>query len=485
MAESKVKNFIYVFSSKFISFIVVLVRGFLVPGYLGPKMYGIISLLHLVKVALGFSNMSMGGAYFRLALNMKGEKEKENKLRILENNVFSFLTISAVLGTIVTVLIPFIFKREDIGLQKLMIFCFSITALQHFFTLFGSFFYTVNYVDKRFKLISMLNVLQPVLSLILILSTIFYWKIYAVFLAELIAVIVVQSIYFHNSRVRPKFSINGVELKKTFLYALPFFLADIGWYLIRFSDRTIISLYLPLEALGIFSFAANLTYHLRIATRSIGEVISPYFFELLGKEKILFNLAGQIKDYTGGIAAVGGLVYLNAIIFCPLIRFILPEYVDSIIVLKILLIVAYVIAIPWLQTLLLGSPRVRKQKYVTITLFISAGINLIASIYLLKIGFGIVGVAIGTLIANTVQTILYLSLSHRIYMRSRETFFYLKLFLPIFLFFLALFVFKKKTLFCFRNSILILFFNAVWILYFRKELQFVLTTARRELKLVK
>ncbi len=484
MAESKVKNFIYVFGSKFISFIVVLVRGFLVPGYLGPKMYGIISLLRLIKVGLGFSSMSMGGAYFRLTLDMKGKRE-ENKLRTLENNTFSFLTISAVSGTIATFVIPFVFKREDIGLQKLMIFCFSITAFQHFFILIGGFFNTVNYIDKRFKLISMLNVLQPVLSLILVLSTIFYWKIYGVFLAELAAVIVVQSIYFCKSSVRPKFSINGVELKKTFLYALPFFLADIGWYLIRFSDRTIISLYLPLEALGIFSFAANITYHLRIATRSIGEVVSPYFFELLGKEKILFNLAERIKDYTGGVAAAGGLVYLNAIIFCPLIRFILPEYVDSIIVLKILLIVAYVIAIPWLQTLLLGSPRVRKQKYVTITLFISAGINLIVSIYLLKIGFGIVGVAIGTLIANTVQTIFYFSLSHRIYMRFPETFFYLKLFLPIFLFLLAFFVFKEKTLISLRNGILVLLLNAAWILHFRKELQFVLTTVRRELKLAK
>ena len=105
-------------------------RGFLVPGYLAPKMYGVISLLHLVKIALGFSNMSMGGAYFRLALDMKGKKEEESRLRILENNVFSFLTISAVLGTIATFLILVIFKREDIGLQKLMIFCFSITALQ-------------------------------------------------------------------------------------------------------------------------------------------------------------------------------------------------------------------------------------------------------------------------------------------------------------------------------------------------------------------
>lgn len=485
MAESKVKNFIYIASSKCISVFVAFVRGFLVPGYLGPKMYGVISLLHLVKIALGFFNMSMGGAYFRLTLDMKGKKEEESKLRTLENNVFSFLAISAVLGTIVTFFIPFIFKREDIGLQKLMIFCFSITALQHFFTLMGSFFYTVNYIDKRFKLISMLNAMQPVLSLILILSTIFYWKIYGVFLAELIAVIVVQSIYFYKSRVKPKFSINGAELKKTFLYALPFFTADIGWYFIRFSDRTIISIYLPLEELGIFSFAANLTYHLRIATRAIGEVISPYFFELLGKEKILFNLAGRIKNYTKGIAATGGLIYLNAIIFCPLIKFVLPKYVDSIIVLKILLIVAYVISIPWLQTLLLGSPKVRKQKYVTITLFISGVINVGVSIFLLKIGFGIVGIAVGTLIANIVQTTLYLSLSHHLYMRFRETFFYLKLFFPIFLLILALFIFEEKTLICFRNGILVLFLNAVWVLYFRKELQFVLKTVRRDLKLIK
>jgi O-antigen/teichoic acid export membrane protein len=470
MSDSKASNFFYYFSSKIVSVVIAFIRGFIIPGYFGPKVYGIISLLRLVKIALGFSNMSMGSAYFRLSPEIKNSPNGKIKLNILENNVFSFLVTSGLIGTAITILIPFLFKREDIGLQNIMIYCFSITAFQHLATMFGSVYSTETYINKRFKIISLLNVIQPVLSLILTLSTIFIWHIYGVFISELIAIIVVQYIYYRKSAIKPIFQIKIKEMGETFRYAFPFFMADIGWYLIRFSDRTIISIYLPLESLGIFSFAANLTYHMRIATRSIGEVISPYFFERLSEEKSIHNMKSMIMQYTSSIAAIGGLIYINGIMIAPLIEHVLPDYSESIVIMKILLLVAYIVAIPWLQILLLGSPRVGKQKYVTITLFVSAIINIVTSTSLVKLGYGISGIAIGTLISNTIQTILYLILSHPIYLKRMEVYFYSKLIIPFLLFNSFHYYFAPKNILHYITLALIMSVNIFWILVYKPEL---------------
>lgn len=309
--SEKIKNIAYIFSSKAIIFAIGIIRGFFVPGYLGPSMYGIIQLLRLVKTVLGFSNLGFGQAYIRLVPNIKNDWNYEKEKRELQNTVFSFLVISSTLGMLVTLLIPFFFRQDSLDMQRLMLFCFSITALTHFFTLTGSFFYTTHYINKNFPLISKLSVFQAALSFGLVMSTIFFWKIYGVFLAELAAVIVIQAIYLYRVKIHVRFKLKWENFKSVFKFAFPFFLSNVGFHFARLTDRTIITIFLSLKDLGIYGFALNLSNQLRIITISMNTVLTPYILdELSGEKEEIFKRSRKIKSYTHSICILSALIIL-------------------------------------------------------------------------------------------------------------------------------------------------------------------------------
>jgi O-antigen/teichoic acid export membrane protein len=275
----KKKHILQIFSSKAVAFLVGIVRGYFVPGYLGPKMYGVIHLLKLVKIILGFSSMGFDQAYMRLLPGIKNSSNPETETKELQNTIFSFLLISSILGMIITAFIPLFIKQDTPEMQRLMVFCFSITAVSHFFTLVGSFFVQTQYIAKNFPLISKLNVLQSLLSFGLIMATIFYWKIYGVFLAELVTVIVIQGIYFYQTKIHLQFQLRWEKFKEIFKFSFPFFLSQVGFHFVRLTDRTVITLFLSLKDLGLYGFALNLSNQLRMVSVSINEVMTPHFLE--------------------------------------------------------------------------------------------------------------------------------------------------------------------------------------------------------------
>lgn len=70
---SKSKNILYVFGSKLLIFLFTILKGLLVPVYLGPKMYGVLNTIGLVKTILRFTDFGFDKAYLRLRLSILGE----------------------------------------------------------------------------------------------------------------------------------------------------------------------------------------------------------------------------------------------------------------------------------------------------------------------------------------------------------------------------------------------------------------------------
>ena len=315
--REEVKHIAQIFTSKVFVFLIGIVRGGVVPGYLGPKMYGIIQLLSIVKTVLGFTDIGFKQAYIRLLPGYENSKSSEVEKITLQNNVFSFLLISSTLGMFITALIPFFVRNDNPEMQRLMVFCFSITAVSHFFTLVGSFFFQTQYISKNFPLISKLNVLQSLLSFGLIMSMVFYWKIYGVFLAELITVIVIQGIYCFRTKIHLHFQLRWRKFKEIFKFSFPFFLSNVGFHFVRLTDRTIITIFLSLKDLGLYGFALGLSNQLRLVSVSINEVVTPYFLDELASTKNFYNLSRGIKNHSLLLASVNSLIILPLLFFYP------------------------------------------------------------------------------------------------------------------------------------------------------------------------
>jgi len=469
----KIKNIALVFGSKVVIFLVSFVRGFIVPGVLGPSMYGIIELLRLLQTMLGFSDLGFREAYLRLVIADNDKKNPDVAIKDLQNTVFSFLLISSLLGTIITILIPIFINQDTPEMARLMWFCYTATAITHFFTLSGTIFYQTQYVNKNFSLISKLTAFQSILSFVLIISTVFFWNIYGVFLAETVSVIVIQSIYFYKTKIQLQFSIKYKEFTRIFKFAYPFFLSNLGFYFARLSDRTIITMFLSIKDLGIYGFALNLSTQLRLVSVAFNEVITPYFLEKIASEKNLFRIKENIKEYTHFVVALTLLIIVPLFFLIDFIVLILPKFSDAINVLKILLINTYIITIPLYQILILGSANIKKQKIVSLNLIIGGLINWGLSIALVKSGYGIFGVAIGTTISNFIIVTLHFGFSHKYYLKRKELWYYIKMIVPLILLIILAFLFANKQgslgFFRIRYFIAIVFSELFILILFRKE----------------
>jgi len=62
---------------------------------------------------------------------------------------------------------------------------------------------------------------------------------------------------------------------------------------------------------------------------------------------------------------------------------------------------------------------------------IAGTINLGLSILMVKLGHGIVGVALATVVSNFILVVLYFTFAHKYYLKTIEVWFYLKIIIPL------------------------------------------------------
>lgn len=436
MDTQKTKNVGYIFASKVLSFFTGLVRGLFVPVYLGPSLYGVIGLLKLVKVVLGFTASGMDQAYLRLGIDLKEKGAGREAVRHLHDNVFTFFLIISVLGTVLTAVFPFVFPREEAGMQSVMVFCFVVTAVQFFFQNTGLFYFQTAKIEKRFKFISAMNVLQPIFALVLIISTVFKWKVRAVFAADLISVIVVQLLYLKKAGFIPSVRIHYEEFKHLIKYSFPFLCTAVCFYAFRFADRTIIAAYLSLRELGIYSFAMGLAENSRLLSVSINEVNMPYVLEEISRTSSLGRLSGTIRTYSYKLMAVNFVFAFAGILLAPVINTVFPGYSDGVFVLKMLLIIMVLRSFPLYQIAILGSPEVNRQNLINAAMGVCGAINVALSLVLVKMGYGINGVVIATLVVHLFMAVFYIIAAERYYLEKPDFMFYIKLGLPVIVIFI-------------------------------------------------
>jgi len=285
--QNKIKSVIQLFISKLLYFFIGIIKGLLVPGILGAKVYGIIQYFSIIQTVLSFSSMGFNAAYLRLLPGIKKSNNPEVETLKLQNLIFSFLFIASLISMFITMMVPFLIKPFSYEDRFMMTFCFIVIAITHFFTLIGSFFFQSQYIEKNFSLISKINIFQSIFSIFLIMVSITHWGIYGFFIAEFFTVLATQGLYYYKTNIKLKFQLEWESFKEVFKYSFPFLIGNIGFYFMRLADKSIISFFLTFRDLGLYGFAVNLAEQCKLVSVSICEVITPHFIdEISGISKI-------------------------------------------------------------------------------------------------------------------------------------------------------------------------------------------------------
>ena len=204
--------------------------------------------------------------------------------------------------------------------------------------------------------------------------------------------------------------------------------------------------------------------------KAVTEVLTPYFMQEMGDQKDAHHLSKMIKEHTIHVAMFAAVIYFNIIFICDIFGFILKDYVKAILVLKILLMTSYLAVMPIYQSFILGSPGIRKQNWLNSVMIVAGAINACISIYLIKSGWGILGVAWGTFIARIIWQILVLSFSHQYYMKAIDLDFYWKLMFPVFLLSFATWFSHAHSIFVnYKGFLLVVLGNLVLLGVYRLE----------------
>jgi hypothetical protein len=180
------------------------------------------------------------------------------------------------------------------------------------------------------------------------------------------------------------------------------------------------------------------------------------------------------------------MILFPLLILVDAIGLILPKYIPSVHVLKLLLINTYIITIPLYQILILGSAKIKKQNLINISIATTGTINLCLSILMIKFGYGINGVAFSTVLSNLILVIMYFVFAHKYYLETVELWFYLKIIIPLISLIVILTsninIFDSKGGCLLQSVVLTLSACLLFIIFYRLECIFAFENVHKYLK---
>jgi len=357
---------------------------------LGPTLWGIWYLLNLTIAYRDVFNLGLTNGMNREVPITLG-KNNEIKAKRIEDITFSTVGISAIVATIVILSASLIIVNENLR-----------TALLWLIPLFvvTQFYYLVHVSLKAntlFHFISrkqfIFSILFPVLAIPLTILLKLEGFIISFTLALFISVIYI----YKKSSISYSIDYDWKETKNLIRIGFPIMVVGIAYTFLNTADRWVIGILLGTEELGYYSMAIIVFGGMTLFPKIISQQLYPrmaYDWGNKNSKKALEHWSWLQTKYTGFI--VVPLLICVLIVFPLLIKYLLPEYLPGITSLKI--IGFGVLFMPfsagWANVLNI----IDKQVYYLIVIIVAVLMNLGINYFLVIKGYGIAGVAFGTVV---------------------------------------------------------------------------------------
>ena len=380
------------------------IRGFIIARLLDPTLFGYLSGVRLV---LRFTPQMHFGALHGMTRDMsiyKGANNKEN-FQTSKNNGISLIIIfsaSIVLGIVIYTF----FVQEKYN--PYTIWGIRVFAIAAFIQQSISICRALLRVDYRFIEISTAEIILGFSSLILAIVLVIYIGFYGAILSFLIAHLLSLSYLVKKTKFDFKFELNKKILRKLLLVGAPISFIYFNRDMLRILDRLMIIYFLSVKQLGYYAIAIPFFTLITNIPASISYIMYPKMLEVYGRSdeeisstKRYFKIPTQLNAVI--IAFVIGMLFL-AIKY--ILFYLLPRYMASVNVVRILSFAVFFNSLSLLAIRVLIT-----QKSFKI-LFIFQGISIFTNIFLnyilIKMGYGIKGVAVATGISYFIYSFLTL-----------------------------------------------------------------------------
>lgn len=297
------------------------VRGFLLAYLLGPYLLGIYGYIMLYQQYLSYSNLGISYSV-NSELAVFGDEHKDEQKKIINSAFTSILFIS--IGLIFAGAGVYFFKIQLFPIKDSYQYSFLIaglTILIHFQQVFVNIF-------RIQKKLTPIIISELILSVSLLALTLFFKGIQlinAVFIVW--AAILAITIVFYKIIYREKIAFELSRIKVLFQSGFPLLVYAFSYYLMGLMVRTLIGAFYPVNVMGYFSFANNITTAIMFGLDTITWIIFPSIIARLANDNLdKTDLSNYLVAFTNRLLVLVTVIVCISIVCLPILFKFLPKY---------------------------------------------------------------------------------------------------------------------------------------------------------------
>ncbi len=378
-----------------------LLRTLLIPILLGPAQLGVWNLMNVI-VGYG-ANAHLGILH---GLNKKipylrglGKFEEIDELK---DSVFWFNLLLGISAGGLLLITSFLIAPIYAFATRIIAF---VIVLQMVYV----FYFCMLRGDSRFNLVSKGIVLFSFFSSILVVmfAYVTHERLLGALYGLSISYVIVVLYWVLKAEYRFTFSVKLTLIKESFLAGLPLIVIGLMDMVLLTVDRWLIAWQLSSTSLGYYSLGIMASNLLGLVPTSAANVLYPRMLERFAKTHDPAAVCGYLLNPMRVIASLMIFLIGAATILIPvIIKLLLPKYITSIPLIEILVPGAYFLAIaPITGSFVIA---INRQNALVMIQVGAICLGLIVDGCLLYLGYGIYGIAYGTICCYAIYGIGYL-----------------------------------------------------------------------------
>ena len=410
-----VRNSLKFSSVNFLAAVIAMPVTLYVATILVPEEYGVFGFLGLWLMYAGLIGPGITSAGQREIPVLLGRNKEKEALRIQNISITSEMLYS-IIPFIVILGASFFFS------EPILKFGLIIIAVSYVVRRTVNYWPQMNYIREKFNIVAKGNLIIAIVPPVLIAASVYWLRVYALIIAPVIGAIVLGVYYWKKGPINFRFTFDKSEVIRLIKVGVVLQALTFAYWGFRLADRTIIASTLPLEQLGLYVFAMQFLMFALVLPEDFSNVLQPILWREAGKAESIFEGFKEAKRIAVYIAlGTAVLIPIAQLGFHLVVSLITTKYIDSIPIFYILSYNLYLISIVTIPAKILNSSLVNRQNVTLCFYAIGLVLNIIFDLLVIKLGYGVIGVAWVTICTQGLVTfILYRFIKGYIFKDTKE-----------------------------------------------------------------
>ena len=387
--------------------VIAMLTSMYVATILVPQEYGVYGFLGLWLMYASLIGPGLMSAGSREMPGLLGKGEVKEAVRIQNVSLTPELLYS--LLPFAVILVASFFYSDNVTRTGMIIIAFSYLTAR-----LVNFWGHYNFIREKFNTVAAANLIQSIAVPAITLICVYWLKVYALLLAPLAVNVILWFYYLKRGPINYRFQLDRTETIRLLKVGIILQGGSLVFWAYQLMDRTLIAVMLSQEELGLYTFAIGLVTLVLALPVSFTSVLQPILWRYANMAENItegFRDAKRIAVYLAIGAAV--LIPLAQLGFYLVVNLITTNYTGSIHIFYVLSYNIFLVAITAIPNLVLMSTIVNKQRLILFFYLVGLIINIIFNVLIIKLGYGVVGVAWVTIATQVLVTLMVYYFSRR------------------------------------------------------------------------